>query len=168
MLFRALFLSLCLSLIGDDPLPLSFRELYVTWEQIADEVHLHQLIEKFSPWEGKEVVIKGFLYSDPEGHSILASEPNLKTCCLNTFDQHILLDHPIPPPSSTHRISTIQGKFHTQPHRNGSGAIDQLFVLKEATLIDGSTSYLFLLPIVILGLGLLSYIFFFRKKVHRI
>jgi len=41
--------------------------------------------------DGKVVEIKGFLYKDSRGNTILANEPNLKTCCISAKQEQIRL-----------------------------------------------------------------------------
>lgn len=61
----------------------------------AEEHPLTQIqfkdLKNFSTIEGKKIEIKGFLNKSPEGKFILSNEPGLKTCCIESKPNLILV-----------------------------------------------------------------------------
>lgn len=58
--------------------------LFVHFSLFSTEMYTFQQLPAES---GKEIEIRGFLYPNSEGKWILASEPNLRTCCVGNPDK---------------------------------------------------------------------------------
>src|ERR1700721_3140065 len=85
--FYFLFIFGMLSLFGEGPFPISFIELE-KMRLIAEDVPLeHWPKDKFQKIHEKEIQISGFLYQKESGKWILASQPNLKSCCIGSRDR---------------------------------------------------------------------------------
>lgn len=98
--------------------------------------------------ENKQVRIRGFLYQNAQGEWILASQPNLKSCCVGTpskFHQQIFISNHLSP-ASTAYVSTIEGIFRIHSHN--------LYRLEQAYLIEESHFPIFEgIFMVFLGMG---------------
>ena len=107
-------------------------------------LHFDQLISGYSTWEktkvipsslseynNKKITIKGFLYKNNNENWILASEPNLKSCCVGShlkLNSQIIVygDLPINP---TSRAVSIEGKLQI-----ASTNSKYFYTLKEASI----------------------------------
>ncbi len=101
-----------------EPVSISFLDL--------ENVNLHH---------NKTVQIKGFLYKEPH-HLILASEPNLKSCCLNQKPQiyvNDLLEVP-----SLNTALTLQGELLISFHTDESGKMNKRYYLDHSKVIEES------------------------------
>ena len=108
----------------------------------AKELKLEELsLEKgkkgggLSKIEGEIVQIRGFWYPISSTEGMLAEQPNMKSCCLNspkTIERRCVvkglkLEQLLP-----QRVVTIEGKFQITPLYNNQGELIQLFLLDEA------------------------------------
>ena len=71
-----MILWLCLLLLVQ-PLQGQEKTIFTSFQELSSQ-HL----------DGKEIAIKGFLYKSLEDKWILASEPNLKSCCVGSKEKH--------------------------------------------------------------------------------
>jgi len=65
--------------------------------------------------DGKQVTMRGFLYPKEDGSWILAPQPNMKSCCLNTKRHVVVLGDFSNIPS--YKAITITGTFIVEPQR---------------------------------------------------
>lgn len=113
------------ALLAGDILPLSFAE------------------GNFEQYHNKEVTVRGFLYQDQQQHWVLAAEPNLRSCCIDS-KPHIML-----PADFVGKVTkqpvTLQGHFHVEPNHN--------YRMENATFVKESTtsSYGLWLLVAVLG-----------------
>lgn len=118
-------------LLAGDILPLSFAE------------------GNFEQYHNKEVEVRGFLYQDQQQHWVLAAEPNLRSCCIDS-KPHITLPADFVG-QATKQPVTLQGHFHVEPNHNYRME-NVVFVTKPATSGYG----LWLLVAVLGGVFLLK------------
>lgn len=122
--FKMLFLYFCFSIsLNLQANLISFAEL----QNFANE----------------QIQIRGFLYETDDNRLILASKPNLKSCCVennNLLHCHIQVLDLATAPSKTNAL-TLEGKLIKK---------DNSYVLTKTALVDKkiSSSYLIILTIV--------------------
>lgn len=113
------------------------------------------------------IQIRGFLYQLPDGHLILASQPDLKSCCLgkeSLLKQQIFVQGDFKP--SAYAV-TLEGKLKIVPQYDSNGQLIQWYVLEEARLVS-SSSFVFPWRAFIMLLGLLLLIIGSKNRIHRI
>lgn len=114
---------------------------------------------------GQEVEVRGFVYESKQGKVVLASQPNLKSCCVGSTkkirNQIVLLgDLPEIP---LQRAVTVQGYFVTDPTYGEDDELIGLYYLKNITLLndfDDVTIYslvVFIVIILLLIVGVVLY-----------
>lgn len=109
---------------------------------------------------GKVVSIRGFLYQSKDSEWILASEPNLKTCCVGSrgkADQQIALIgnfEGVP----LQRVITVRGSLHVE--KNPSVAGKQNFSLTNVEYVSSSSGmWMWIVGFLLIGLA-----FFMLRK----
>lgn len=111
----------------DPPLIITFHDL----EQSAREGEIS--LKKFN---GKPIQIRGFLYVTNDGQTVLASEPNLKSCCVGSAakrGKQLLIKGNVTNEHSSDFAVTINGILEIHPN-------EHFFLhLKNASLAKGST-----------------------------
>lgn len=98
-----------------------------------------QTLAKEKLADGVFIEIKGFLYRSSEGMTILAAEPNLKSCCIgskNKAHQQIVVAGNLSLPALQH-VVTLHGELHRSFQRREKGAEAVLYTLKNAAIIEG-------------------------------
>lgn len=136
--------------MNPNPISLSFQQLVDEKEQIADQ----------------EVLIRGFLYKTDNGQWVLASEPNLRTCCVgssNHVKKQIFLENSYVGAHPNAELVSIQGILRKDPMKDVQGNLIQYYSLQNVTIIEnkgqGHLSYLSLLfPLVVLVIIYLIYL----------
>lgn len=163
-----LYILFAFGMLSGGPLTLSFKHLHLPMEVTETTVEL--LIEQ-SAFHGQSVNIRGFLYQEPEGQWILASEPNLKTCCMGTSKkvaQQIFLSGPFAAETLRHAV-TVQGDFVIKPIWNKDGSLRQLYQLDNPILIS-SAKIQWSWPtvgLIVFAISFIGWIFFtFRFKYN--
>ncbi len=100
----------------------------ITFEELQSENYF------FVPEQ--PVQIKGFIYQSPENTFILASQPNLKSCCIGNSHQvaqQIFLKGI--DKISTNQIVTVQGILKLQAQEEGK-KLRQFYILENAEIIS--------------------------------
>lgn len=102
-----------------------------------DALSLEQAQENGYLWslKGEVIQMRGFWYplSDEEG--ILASHPQLKSCCVGApakIEQQIVVKGDDLALLQPQRALTVEGIFNIEPAYNSKGELVQLFVLKQS------------------------------------
>ncbi len=118
-----------------------------------------------SHYEGEAVVVKGFLGQAQDGRWVLSAQPGLKSCCAGQpgkVAQQVVVEGNF----ATEALDTLiqaKGTFAVEAIRDEEGQIVQLYLLRDAQLVQGggSTSWGWgALAMGFVGLGL----FAFRRK----
>lgn len=74
-----------------------------------DAISIRAFFESPEKWKGQEIAIRGFLYQK-EGKTVLASEPNIPSCCLGKENKpYLVLQGDFPPPSN--QIALVEGSI---------------------------------------------------------
>lgn len=136
-----------------------YGEDFVTFEMLSN----HSLNSPFYDFEGKEVSIKGFYYESNRGDSFLASQPNLKSCCVGSIDKldrQVLLEGHFVVPKS--KAVTFRGILKTSPTYNQQGDLQSLYFLKNPVLIQEEYYNLFYVVLFFL----ICIIFFVFRKIY--
>jgi hypothetical protein len=138
---------------------LVFQSLTINFQQLSD-------VDNNTSFHQQEVEIKGFLYCNAKQQWILASEPNLKTCCVGSvqkISQQIFLDRAFSEVTTGQAVA-MQGVLLVQPVKNNQNEVVQLYHLHNASLIVKEPSWA-LLTIVLIVLILI--LLFFYHREHR-
>ncbi|KAF3362641.1 Uncharacterized protein PHSC3_000880 [Chlamydiales bacterium STE3] len=108
-------------------------------------------------WHEKPVLLRGFLYQDKQGQWILASEPNLKSCCVGSESKrtHQIFVQPKGAFKTTPKSAvTLKGEFTVDPQNRYN------YVLKNAYLTEGNANLLHMLIVgfVLIGVFFILYV----------
>lgn len=123
---------------------LLFQSLTINFQQLSDA-------ENYSYLHNQDVEISGFLYCNANQAWVLASEPNLKSCCLGAekkASQQIFLDRAFPGVNNGQAV-TMRGVLLIQPTKNSQNEIVQLYHLQNANLIVKEHSWTLLTVVVL-------------------
>ena len=115
--------------------------------------------------QDQHVYVRGFSYPYSSGQGILASSPNLKSCCIGshaTIFQQIAVKGNGVLPQTQHAI-TLEGIFKINPLYNAEGQLVQLYVLEEGREVPSSSVPLFSVVLVFI-LGLVLILSFFKRQ----
>ena len=129
ILFLSLFCSMhSISAVetGESPLYLSFQEL---------ERRVGEGEGSLAEIDGSTIQIRGFLYTANGGQTVLASEPNLKTCCVGSEakrKKQVAVHGDRLPTASSDFAVTLIGLLEVDP--NGQF----LFSLKNSAVAESS------------------------------
>lgn len=158
-MIRFLTLLLLISCNSWGALPLTFNQLtHESFEEIKER------------YDQQEVAIRGFFYTKDDGKPLLASQPNLKSCCIGTkkkiHSQIALLGEN--PSFTSSRAVTIQGLFVVDPTYNGEDDLIGLYFLKKYQILpeENGTFVILLIGILVIVVlvTLVRILFFSRKK----
>lgn len=146
---------------------LSFQHLEGLPDHLERQVATKHLEREMTKFNLHEIKMRGFLYHDGnQDRWILASEPNLKTCCVGThgkIGQQIIVEGDFRDISGTGAV-TIQGYLLIDPRWDQEGKLVQLYRLEDASVLpEGWPVNTFVLS----GIGLGSVLFAWvlgRKK----
>lgn len=118
MKFSIAFILLSsLSILGAEELTFLTLKSY-SQEEIAKSYH------------GKELQIRGFLYTTASGKTILAATPNVKSCCVGTASKLLQQITVINPKQSASSLPvTLSGHFFVEPQYNEEGTLIELYRL---------------------------------------
>lgn len=154
VIFIFLFLQCALSAM---PAPLSFETL----SQIENQKSIADVEKKIGSFHGQEVEIRGFLYQNNKGSWVLASEPNLRTCCVGSqanLHRQIFIKGEFAKPPFTTRAVAVQGRFHISPEINEKGELIQLFALNNPSIASNDMSPWLVAFLFVTGGGILGLI----------
>lgn len=119
-------------------------------------------------YDGKEVKIRGFGYQAEDGRYVLASQPNLKSCCVGAsrkIHQQIILKGSIPD-IPRNKAVTVLGSFATDPTYNEEDELIGLYYLKNIRLLnemDEGVVYSLLIFFVVIAF-LMSIVIVYKRK----
>ena len=127
----------------------------IDWQSILRKIMVKEKVSKISfqelsncktQYSGLEVVVKGFVYENREGIAILADEPNLKTCCIGSLNNHpgqIMLSG-FRPTEKSHQVVALQGKLYS----DGQGyRLEQAALIQEALFPMNTVKILLIITI---------------------
>ena len=154
---------------ADPPLALTFHELIDIDVSLPDNKLQSVLNQKIGKFQGQDVRVRGFLYTNDQGDVVLSSVPNLKTCCVgkskHVTKQIYLSGLPDAKPSSSAVL--VQGRFAFYPRKDGHGKIHRLFEIAGGKVIEEESPWLIATVILsAVGFGCaLTCLLYKRKKV---
>ncbi len=108
--------------------PLSAKPLVLSFDQIGESLQ-----------DGTLIQIRGFLYQRPNGTLILASQPDLKSCCTregSEVKQQLILKEKGNSLLMQQFAVTLEGIFKIDPQFNLDGQLVQLYVLEQVHLVS--------------------------------
>lgn len=154
-------------LSADEPKQLSFHLLTGLDDRLSQQVAVQELQKDLAPYHQHQVIIKGFLYSSSNHQWILASEPNLKSCCVASSEkisQQLMLADNFAGTSSNRAIN-VSGIFMIDPIWNQQGQLIQLYRLSDASIVKNDSWSLSKVAFAAIGLfGLAALIALAYKK----
>ena len=121
-----------------------------------------------SLYHAREVTIRGFIYQSADQRWILASEPNLKTCCVGSMHkiwQQIIVEGEFESFPSN-QVVKLAGKLQVDPVWDNKQSLKQVFRLENAQIVQEYHHYNWLL-LSGLAIGLLALAFFALRLNHR-
>jgi hypothetical protein len=134
---------------------LLLQSLMINFQQLSEienNPHLHK----------QDIEINGFLYCNANQEWVLASEPNLKSCCIGAgkkASQQIFLDRAFPEINNGQAVA-MQGVLLVQPVKNNQNEVVQLYQLQDSSLIVKEHSWkLLAIVLVVLIVVFLGFLF---------
>ncbi len=133
---------------------------------VLSQEGIASLHSKYSKWNNQTVTIRGFLYQSEDGRWILASSPNLKTCCVGHAAKVVtqVSVHGNSLESSPDRVIALNGTFVIEPTFDNQKALTGLFQLRNVTVTPQNS--LHSLPWLLL-IGLLGAVSVFIFTIRR-
>lgn len=122
----------------------NFLIFFLIWVCIPSKIYTEPLRIEFSDlihsdFQGKEVIIRGFLYRHPSGRLILAPQPNLKSCCVGAAKSQEQIDVGVDL-ELLDEVADLKGILHIKsPFNTGEEVIGHYF-LKGAVILDDKAS----------------------------
>lgn len=120
--------------------------------------------------DNKPVYIRGFLYQNQEGESVLAPQPNLQSCCVGTQSkvyQQIFIQGHLPSYHQAYAV-TIEGLFKISPTYNQQGQLTRFYILDQVHVKSQTDQSLFEInPIILICLSVGIIFIFFKRKFLR-
>lgn len=119
----------------------------------------------FNEYRDQTILIKGFLYRDKNNHWILASEPNLKSCCLGSPQKiksqiAVFGDLPMTPPI---RAITIQGKLQIADQ-----SANHFYSIRQASVPANTSDHnLYWMETVMVVFFCLASLLFYRTRLPK-
>lgn len=133
-------------------------------ENSLDKEAIGSLRSELQFIDGKNLIIKGFLYKNKSGAWLLSPEPSLKTCCVGgkkKIMSQLYLDKEFDD-GLINQVVTLEGTFHIKQEENSEGELVKLFSLEHVRVHDsGSTSFL---PYLVVAGGMLLVLWFLSAK----
>lgn len=139
--------------------------LFSKVEEELKQLTIEQLIEEADIYQHNLVRVRGFLYQDQHHHWILASQPNLKSCCIGNskkVDQQIFLSSFTPSTSYKYAV-TLEGTFYKEPILDKEGKLIQLYHMKNPTLLKNFSFWSWSLGFISISF-LTMFLIFCQKK----
>jgi hypothetical protein len=110
-------------------------------------VSLTEILNAPGAYVGQTLAVRGFLYQTAEGGWVLATEPNLKTCCVGRA-QHIEIIGNVGP-VSVGTIAVVQGRVETL-------ALTHVQLLDASLVSEPTTCPLCVGALLLLGLAVVA------------
>lgn len=125
--------------------------------------------QELKEFHHQQIRIRGFLYTTKEGRTILAAEPNLRTCCVgsaNAISRQIFIQGNSLPSKEFGEAVLLEGKFVIDPLQDKHGNWLHLFILEDASLIveEKRSQFWPLIGLCALFVSITGFILFHRKK----
>jgi hypothetical protein len=127
------------------------------------------LTHPFNDYHDQEVEVRGFFYEGKDGRHVLASQPNLKSCCVGSvnkiLNQIVLLG--VVPEIPQQRVVSMMGVFVTDPTFNGDDELIGLYYLKNIKVLsdfDDTTIYSLFAFIIVMLFIVIGMIIYRRSK----
>ncbi len=142
-LLTALIFLIFTALTGEGPRLLTFQELSMPHQNLSPKMTSDSLPRNLVELHGQEVKVRGFLYKTPDDQWILASQPDLKSCCVGTnnmVSQQIYLKTDLLTNNTPSNVITLSGKFFINPIWNDKQELSQLYLLDNPLLIEHQSS----------------------------
>lgn len=139
--FTTLLMTFGFGTLTADVATLSLQRLEGLPDHLEKSSAINQLQRQMAIYNHHEVQIRGFLYRDLDNRLVLASEPNLKSCCVGSMQkiaQQVIVEGEFPEPPSSSKAATLQGTFIVDPQWNANGKLVQIYRLERAIILpDG-------------------------------
>lgn len=118
-----IILAAAAPLSASEPAPLTFQDL--------------ENKETVERCDRRYVEVKGFLYKTKGGDYVLASSPNLKTCCTGSKENVRKQIYPTGdlPFHPSRRSVKLRGTFKVKPRKDDAGNLKKLYHLENSSLI---------------------------------
>lgn len=144
---------------------LSFTSLKGLDGQLEKEAAIQLIKRQLASFHQQEVEIRGFLYKNAAQNWVLASEPNLKVCCMGTpskISQQILLFGDAQTASAG--AITVRGIFLVDPIWDKEGILVQLYRLNDVKIISQTTWPSSSLALAGTGISSICFLYFLSRK----
>jgi hypothetical protein len=138
--------------------PLTFDQLYEGYSLWNNSGHLPDFILNY---DDQEVIIRGFLYSVGNDGWILASEPNLKSCCVGASGKRSLQIYAEGslPKEPTRAAILVQGTLKITP-----GTLKPFYALEQAFISEEPLSLSIVWIVALACVCCLSASYFWRRS----
>lgn len=123
--------------------------------------------ERLPAWDGKDVILRGYLFVSSEGTWVLSGDPHLRSCCVakpQKLGSQIIIRERLNERKRVHQLVTLQGTFGIQDKQDDKGEPLRLYTLKNVRVVE--TTFPFKTTIIGILLMVLMGMFFYaiRKK----
>jgi hypothetical protein len=145
-----------------EPVPLSFQQLDALEDLDTKEAAIRHLQRELTSFHKKKVLLRGFLWSRPDGRWVLSSQPAARSCCYREDEPHIsqqIFLEGAHKPTSLNALQVI-GTFLVAPIWDDSGKLVQLYRLEDFVFVSSPSFFSWITPPILFGLsGIMTLLF---------